>query len=360
MPRVAELVSYPVKSCAGVSLDACALTSTGLAFDRLFCVVGTNDGTFISQRTHPRLALVRCDVEPREAFTDPSVDECVLTCETNSMPTTLRVEMRLGPDAAVSEPNARLAVTCWEWRGECADAGEEAKRWFTEFLNQDSAGGGREYSLARWIGKGGAPAAAQGDDGLDVDDASTRLTSENYGSERCATTLSDGYPMLLVNRASVDRLRDVVREESPACSVDARRFRGNVVVDDAAPYAEDHWSTVRIADVVDAELCKPCSRCSIPAVDPDTGDSSGGAPLGVFTCFDIAFSHPASDLLSRGVRLFSYASARVPSLVKRAWTLRHGATLLAADAGGGAGVYREGHLLEDVSRDVSVVVSRLL
>ena len=146
MPRVAELVSYPVKSCAGVSLDACALTSTGLAFDRLFCVVGTNDGTFISQRTHPRLALVRCDVEPREAFTDPSVDECVLTCETNSMPTTLRVEMRLGPDAAVSEPNARLAVTCWEWRGECADAGEEAKRWFTEFLNQDSAGGGREYS----------------------------------------------------------------------------------------------------------------------------------------------------------------------------------------------------------------------
>lgn len=279
MPRVAELVSYPVKSCAGVSLDACALTSTGLAFDRLFCVVGTNDGTFISQRTHPRLALVRCDVEPREAFTDPSVDECVLTCETDSMPTTLRVEMRLGPDAAVSEPNARLAVTCWEWRGECADAGEEAKRWFTEFLNQDSAGGGREYSLARWIGKGGAPAAAQGDDGLDVDDASTRLTSENYGSERCATTLSDGYPMLLVNRASVDRLRDVVREESPACLVDARRFRGNVVVDDAAPYAEDHWSTVRIADVVDAELCKPCSRCSIPAVDPDTGDSSGGAPL---------------------------------------------------------------------------------
>ena len=84
--------------------------------------------------------------------------------------------------------------------------------------------------------------------------------------------------MLLVNRASVDRLRDVVREESPACSVDARRFRGNVVVDDAAPYAEDHWSTVRIADVVDAELCKPCSRCSIPAVDPDTGDSSAARP----------------------------------------------------------------------------------
>ena len=140
--------------------------------------------------------------------------------------------------------------------------------------------GGWTRICARAVDReGGRARAAQGDDGLDVDDATTRLTSENYGSERCATTLSDGYPMLLVNRASVDRLRDVVREESPACSVDARRFRGNVVVDDAAPYAEDHWSTVRIADVVDAELCKPCSRCSIPAVDPDTGDSSGGAPL---------------------------------------------------------------------------------
>ena len=46
MPRVAELVSYPVKSCAGVSLSEVALTSTGLAFDRLFCVVGTDDGTY--------------------------------------------------------------------------------------------------------------------------------------------------------------------------------------------------------------------------------------------------------------------------------------------------------------------------
>ena len=83
-----------------------------------------------------------------------------------------------------------------------------------------------------------------------------------------------------VTRESSERRssEEVVREESPACSWTPDGFRGNVVVDDAAPYAEDHWSTVRIADVVDAELCKPCSRCSIPAVDPDTGDSSGGAP----------------------------------------------------------------------------------
>jgi len=276
MPRVAELVSYPVKSCAGVSLDAVALTSTGLAFDRFFCVIGTTDGTFISQRTHPRLALVRCDIEPREAFTDPSIDRVVLTCETPSMSTPLRVEARLGGGVPAE---TRTAVTCWEWRGTCADCGEEASRWFTEFLNQDDAGRGRSYALARWIGKGGAPAGAQDDEDLDVDDETTRLTSENYGSKRCTTTLSDGYPMLLVNRASVERLGDIVREESPSCSVDARRFRGNVVVDDAPPYAEDLWSHIRIADVVNAELCKPCSRCSIPAVDPDTGESSGGAPL---------------------------------------------------------------------------------
>ena len=94
-PRITELCSYPVKSCAGVSLEACALTSTGLAFDRLFCVVNAADGKFISQRSHPRLSLVACAIEPPDAFTDRTVRQFALTCETSSMATKLRVEVDL-------------------------------------------------------------------------------------------------------------------------------------------------------------------------------------------------------------------------------------------------------------------------
>ena len=61
------------------------------------------------------------------------------------------------------------------------------------------------------MGKGGAPSAPQDADDLDVDDDVTRLTSENYGSRSATTTLSDGYPMLLVNAASVRAMHELVR-----------------------------------------------------------------------------------------------------------------------------------------------------
>jgi len=274
MPRIAELVTYPVKSCAGVSLDAVALTSTGLAFDRTFCVANARDGKFISQRSHPRLALVSCAIEPPTAYIDRSIRKFTLICGSASMARELRVEVDLDDASGTT-----TTCECWEWRGRCADAGADAASWFTEFLNQDDSGAGERYELVRWIGKGGFPSAAQDDADVDVDDDATRLTSMDYGSRRCTTTLSDGFPMLLVNKASVDALDRIVKEESPETTVDGRRFRGNVVVDDAKPWTEDSWSLVRLAGDIDAELCKPCSRCSIPAVDPDTGSMTSGAAL---------------------------------------------------------------------------------
>ena len=282
-PKITELCSYPVKSCAGVSLDACALTSTGLAFDRLFCVVNAADGKFISQRSHPRLSLVACAIEPPDAFTDRTARQFALTCETSSMATKLRVEVDL--DDASGTATSATNVECWEWRGKAAKCGDEAGRWFSEFLNQTPDGDGAAYELVRWMGKGGAPSAPQDADDLDVDDDVTRLTSENYGSRRATTTLSDGYPMLLVNAASVRAMHELVREETEKSNaapvvVDNRRFRGNVVVDDAKAYAEDTWSVIALgAREVQAELCKPCSRCSIPLVDPDVGSPALGAPL---------------------------------------------------------------------------------
>jgi uncharacterized protein YcbX len=91
--------------------------------------------------------------------------------------------------------------------------------------------------------------------------------------------------MLLVNAASVRAMHELVREETEKSNaapvvVDNRRFRGNVVVDDAKAYAEDTWSVIALgAREVQAELCKPCSRCSIPLVDPDVGSPALGAPL---------------------------------------------------------------------------------
>src|SRR5438045_3522122 len=55
--RLAALNVYPVKSCAGVSLDESLLVETGLEFDRTWMVVDAQ-GRFVTQRELPRMALI--------------------------------------------------------------------------------------------------------------------------------------------------------------------------------------------------------------------------------------------------------------------------------------------------------------
>jgi uncharacterized protein YcbX len=50
-----------------------------------------------------------------------------------------------------------------------------------------------------------------------------------------------------------------------------RRFRPNVVVDSTEPFAEDTWRKIRAGEV-ELDLVKPCARCAIPTVDPETGE----------------------------------------------------------------------------------------
>lgn len=58
--KVTGLFVYPVKSCRGISLSSAQLEKTGLAWDRRWCVVKQATGRFVTQREHPKLALVSC------------------------------------------------------------------------------------------------------------------------------------------------------------------------------------------------------------------------------------------------------------------------------------------------------------
>src|SRR5215210_253196 len=51
------LYVYPIKSCAGISLQRSDLSATGLRHDRRWMLVDET-GEFMSQRTHPRMALI--------------------------------------------------------------------------------------------------------------------------------------------------------------------------------------------------------------------------------------------------------------------------------------------------------------
>ncbi|MFM9031374.1 MAG: MOSC domain-containing protein, partial [Opitutaceae bacterium] len=69
-----------------------------------------------------------------------------------------------------------------------------------------------------------------------------------------------------------DRLRE--RGEEP---VPMDRFRPNLVVAGATPYAEDTWTRVRIGSVV-FRCAGPCARCLVTTTDQATAER-GVEPL---------------------------------------------------------------------------------
>lgn len=226
--RVAGLHIYPIKSCAGLALPSVALAPTGFAQDRQWMLVDA-DGEFVTQREHARLALVR----PALAN-----DGTLRVTAPGSMPLTL-------PAEAAGES---LCVRVWDDVVEALAASATADRWFSNFLGEpvrlvQFAPGQRRLSSARWTGA---------------------LQAEN--------AFSDGYPILVVSAAALDELnRRLTLGGQPAVTM--ARFRPNLVLDGLDPHGEDHLDEL-VFETPDGpvrlRLVKPCPRCPVPNIDPET------------------------------------------------------------------------------------------
>ena len=118
MPVLNELFVYPVKSCAGISLRRATLLDTGLEYDRHWMVTDPA-GAMFTQRSHPRMALIKT------AF-----DGDDLVIDAPGMPT-LRT-----PLCAEALTDARaIRATVWRDTVDALDTGEDAARWFSEFMD---------------------------------------------------------------------------------------------------------------------------------------------------------------------------------------------------------------------------------
>ena len=62
------------------------------------------------------------------------------------------------------------------------------------------------------------------------------------------------------------------------------RFRPNLVVINTEPFEEDFWKFIRIGDC-ELQVVKPCSRCVLTTVYPETGKFSGKEPLRTLATF---------------------------------------------------------------------------
>ncbi|KAB2970162.1 MOSC domain-containing protein [Zoogloea sp.] len=215
-PVLDALYHYPVKSMAGLRLDKAVLTPQGLPFDRCWMVADAR-GRFVTGREYPELVLVRAN---------PAADGL-----------TLSAAGRPGlfvPNTAFNRP---VDATVWGDAFQAWEGAAEADAWISGFI-------GAPLKLL-WTGI----------------DTTRRVCTES----QVPLSFADGFPLLLIGQASLDDL--CARIGRPLAMT---RFRPNLVVSGAPPYAEDSWTRIRIGDAV-LRIVKPCERCVFTTVDPDTG-----------------------------------------------------------------------------------------
>jgi len=250
--QVTGIFIYPIKATAAVRLEEAEVRPRGLAGDRRWVVIDEH-GQFLHQRIHPELTGVKCSVAADGK---------------------LRIEASaVEPFSVVpSASTTRVTVTVWGDNIDAADAGEEAAKWFTQYLKFPCR-------LAY------------------MDEISHRSARRPYARETDVVSFADAMPLLVCTEAS---LRDLNGRLQAPIPMD--RFRPNVVVDGDAAWGEDKWRRLRIGDV-EFEATHPSIRCVVTTTDQATGDRSpDGEPLKTLATFrnspdGVRFGH---NLVPRG------------------------------------------------------------
>lgn len=220
MPKIAELFVYPVKSCAGVSVDEVAIVPTGFEFDRNWMVID-DSGTFVTQREYPKLALVKPQFANGGMILNaPGMEPLHVSANGGGAPVTISL---------FGETHPALSTSA------AADA------WFSKYL-------GGSFRLVK------------------TDPATLRKGGVQYPERDAApTTFVDNYGVLVISEASHAALNKKLSE-----SVPINRFRPNIVVSGVDEHDEDYFTNARSGDVA-LRFINPCYRCSMTSIDQKIG-----------------------------------------------------------------------------------------
>ncbi len=229
---LAALGLHPVKSCGALAPREALLVETGLDLDRAWMVVDPQ-GEMLTQREHPKLALVKPTLRLSDLL--------------------LKAPGMLGLHLALDVAETPTRVRVWDDIVKAWDMGQLAAQWFTDYL--------------------GTPARV-----VRFDPEERRLADRAWtGEAEAPVEFADGFPLLVASLASLNDLNRRLALAG-ATPVTMARFRPNVVLAGLEPWDEDHLDLLEIETdegLVRLKLVKPCGRCQIPNVDPDTGAMHG-------------------------------------------------------------------------------------
>lgn len=232
--HLSALNIYPIKSCAGISVESWEVDEFGFKYDRRWMVTSPR-GEFFTQREVPAMALVKVTIAPPHLrVTAPDMPELVIP---------------LNPMGG-----RPISTMIWNDQVSVVAPDHKADDWFSRVI-------GQEVVLAHFPNE------------------VVRPLDPTYAPEGGRTGFSDGFPFLIAGEASLADLNSRLPQPLPM-----NRFRPNLVVHGSAPFAEDLWGRFRIGEIP-MRVVKPCARCVITTTDQTTGRRDGDEPLRTLASF---------------------------------------------------------------------------
>ena len=231
---VASLHIYPIKSLGGFAVEEAHITDRGFAHDRRWMLV-MGDNVFITQREVPVMACLHCS---------PNKDGFLIT--------DIRDGGSIDLPWAITEGEEHRA-SVWSDAVHVLPAPAKVNAWFAQRL--------------------GVPCRL-----VFMPDSAQRAVDSTYAIG--ITSLSDGFPYLILSRASLQDLDQRISANDVMGTWvhgHMERFRPNIVIAGGEAYQEDAWKGITIG-IARFSLVKPCLRCTITTTDQRTGER-GKEPL---------------------------------------------------------------------------------
>lgn len=270
-----DLVIYPLKSGAGLSLQKAELTARGLRWDRCWCVVDA-DGFVQDQRIRPMLSMVAPRIEGGDTLVLHAPAETALP------PLRLPLDEEAYTDRGGDVVSDRHDH---KWYGKplrARYAGDAAAEWVTAFC---------AYYDRLWAAPNGAPPRHLPLAIMRYASNADRMIAEAFKGKSALAKLArrlgpipptaafaDCAPLHLVSHDSLAELnRRLAERGHDTIAID--RFRANIICGRGAPrtesrqiqaHMEDSWHEFSIGD---ARLTKlgDTARCVIPTTNQQTG-----------------------------------------------------------------------------------------
>jgi uncharacterized protein YcbX len=228
MIEITNLISYPIKSCKGISLQNAWVFKRGLRYDRQWAIIDAN-GQAITGRENQSLLNIATRLDDQHICITAGGKE---------------IKANLIPEIG----NTEVKIFSNKVEGSLYD--NDVNSFLSTYLNQKVRLVYMDKSYSR------------------------NVKEKHKGEAGDEIAYADAAPILLVSEKSMEELNSRLSKK-----VSWLNFRPNIVVNGDLPHAEDNWKSIRIGNS-EFKAANPCSRCVFTTIDPATGiKDPNGEPL---------------------------------------------------------------------------------